>query len=154
MTMSVSSLLLLTLLSLTLAVDAFVPLLSSTSSTTAAGRRTTTSTSTTSLFAVSALVRKAKEAELRKQIKDNGGIEDAVMEKYKLIQTALKAEESDDADDDATTTAISSKSKNIGMGILQSNLTRRKGTITVIAEYKRKIADGLKTRVPSPKKLN
>ncbi len=85
-----------------------------------------TTTSSTALFAVSSLVRKAKEAELRKDLKENG-IPDAVMEQYKIIQDALKS-------DDAT------PPKEIG--VLQERITKRKGTITVIAEYKRKIADG------------
>eukprot|EP00536_Pseudo-nitzschia_multiseries_P006950 jgi/Psemu1/194204/e_gw1.154.93.1 len=88
------------------------------------------SSSSTSLFAVSSLVRKAKEAELRKSLKENG-IPDEVMERYKVIQEALK--KSEDDDDVAPPKA---------MGPLQDRLTRRKGTITVIAEYKRKIADG------------
>jgi len=117
-------------------VDAFViPNLSSSSSSsssllspTTAGTSLSSPSTTTTLFAVSALVRKAKEEELRKQIKEkNGKLDDDVMEKYKLIQDALK-------DDDATTRT--------GPGLLQSNLIKRKGTITVIAEYKRKIADG------------
>lgn len=85
-----------------------------------------TTTSSTALFAVSSLVRKAKEAELRKDLKENG-IPDAVMEQYKIIQDALKS-------DDATPPKE--------MGVLQERITKRKGTITVIAEYKRKIADG------------
>jgi indole-3-glycerol phosphate synthase len=87
---------------------------------------TTSTTTTTSLFAVSSLVRKAKETELRKELKENG-IPDEVMEQYKIIQEALKKEDSEAPKE---------------MGPLQQSLTRRKGTITVIAEYKRKIADG------------
>eukprot|EP00531_Pseudo-nitzschia_arenysensis_P012802 CAMPEP_0116132480 /NCGR_PEP_ID=MMETSP0329-20121206/9569_1 /TAXON_ID=697910 /ORGANISM="Pseudo-nitzschia arenysensis, Strain B593" /LENGTH=382 /DNA_ID=CAMNT_0003626995 /DNA_START=154 /DNA_END=1302 /DNA_ORIENTATION=- len=85
-----------------------------------------TTTSSTSLFAVSSLVRKAKEAELRKGLKENG-IPDAVMEQYKIIQEALKSDEATPPKE---------------MGALQERITKRKGTITVIAEYKRKIADG------------
>jgi indole-3-glycerol phosphate synthase len=139
------TLLILSLTALTVTVDAFVP----STTTSSISRRhhtssTTTSTSKTSLFAVSALVRKAKEAELRKQIKDNGGIDDDVMEKYKIIQEALKENNSEDEDGSSNTSSQNKKKtkKNIGMGPLQQNLTRRKGTITVIAEYKRKIADG------------
>jgi len=98
-------------------VESFVP---------AAPQITSTATSSTSLFAVSSLVRKAKEAELRKSLKENG-IPDAVMEQYKIIQEALKSDESTPPKE---------------MGELQTRLTKRKGTITVIAEYKRKIADG------------
>mmetsp|Transcript_33545 Transcript_33545/g.79090 ORF Transcript_33545/g.79090 Transcript_33545/m.79090 type:complete len:384 (+) Transcript_33545:179-1330(+) len=85
-----------------------------------------TTGSKTSLFAVSSLVRKAKEAALRKSLKESG-IPDNVMESYKVIQEALKNE------DNEAPKAV---------GPLQERLTRRKGTITVIAEYKRKIADG------------
>lgn len=109
------------LLAIDVEVESFVP-------TTAPKLVTTsTTTSTTSLFAVSSLVRKAKETELRKQIKDNG-IADDVMANYKIIQAALAEE---------TPAAPPTE-----MGTLQQSLTRRKGTITVIAEYKRKIADG------------
>ena len=99
-------------------VESFVPA--------AAPRIITTTSTSTSLFAVSSLVRKAKEAELRKDLQENG-IPDAVMEQYKIIQEALKSDAVEAPKD---------------MGPLQQSLTRRKGTITVIAEYKRKIADG------------
>ena len=90
--------------------------------------------STTALFAVSALVRKAKEAELRQQIQDEG-IPDAVMTHYKIIQHAAKKKTTNDP-------VTEEEEPLLAMGPLQTNLTRRKGTITVIAEYKRKIADG------------
>lgn len=75
----------------------------------------------TSLYAVGALAKKAKEASLRQYIAD--GIEDAVMEKYNVIKAALES-------DDEITAEV---------GPLQETLTRRKGTITVVAEYKRKL---------------
>jgi len=108
-----------------LAVESFVPTAPKLTTHGIIGTTSSTST-TTSLFAVSSLVRKAKETELRKEIKDNG-ISDEVMEKYKLIQEALQNETFEAPNE---------------MGSLQQSLTRRKGTITVIAEYKRKIADG------------
>ncbi|KAL3942776.1 MAG: hypothetical protein SGBAC_003088 [Bacillariaceae sp.] len=78
----------------------------------------------TSLQAIGALAKKAKEATLRQYIAD--GIDKEVMEKYNIIKEALeKADEDDD----------------LKMGPLQERLTKRKGTITVIAEYKRKLAD-------------
>jgi len=120
---SLSSLLLVAWTCL-IAVDAFAPSISTTPILVQSSSRS----SSTSLFAVSSLVRKAKETELRKGLKENG-IADEVMEKYKIIQEALKK---DDDDYDAPKE----------MGPLQQSLTRRKGTITVIAEYKRKIADG------------
>ena len=100
-------------------VESFVP--------TAPKMAPQTTTTSTSLFAVSSLVRKAKEAELRKDLKENG-IPDEVMEQYKIIQEALKSDDAAEAPKE--------------MGSLQERLTKRKGTITVIAEYKRKIADG------------
>jgi len=120
---SISFLLLVLAWTCILAVKAFVstaPKLATTS--------TGSSSSSTSLFAVSSLVRKAKETELRKSLKENG-IPDEVMESYKVIQAALKKDDGD----------APPKEK----GPLQEKLTRRKGTITVIAEYKRKIADGV-----------
>jgi indole-3-glycerol phosphate synthase len=83
-----------------------------------------TRTTTTRLHAVSALVKKAKEASLRQYVAD--GIEDDVMEQYKKIKEALEKDSLD----------LSTQE----MGPLQQELTRRKGTITVIAEYKRKLA--------------
>jgi len=118
-----------------LAVESFVPASSPrftaiTTTTTTSESSTGCTTSTTALFAVSSLVRKAKEAELRKNLKENG-ISDDVMESYKVIQEALNKKKDGDEDEAPKE-----------MGALQQSLTRRKGTITVIAEYKRKIADG------------
>lgn len=107
-----------------LSAESFVPTAPKLAPTTSSSF--SSSSSSTSLFAVSTLVRKAKETELRKELKENG-ISDNVMEQYKIIQETLK-----------TDTATPPKE----MGPLQQSLTRRKGTITVIAEYKRKIADG------------
>lgn len=112
-----------------LAVESFVP----------AARTMATiggSTTTTSLFAVSSLVRKAKEAELRKELKENG-IPDEVMANYKIIQEALKNVDSEAPKE---------------IGPLQQSITRRKGTITVIAEYKRRIADGANGYINADKK--
>jgi indole-3-glycerol phosphate synthase len=83
------------------------------------------SSSSTCLFAVSALVRKAKEAELRSYIQEHG-IADDIKEHYATIQETLKS----DVDMDFNT-----------VGKLQERLHRRKGTLTVIAEFKRKLAD-------------
>jgi len=96
--------------------------------------------STTALSAVSALVRKAKEAELRQQIQDEG-IPEAVMAHYKRIQQAAVVGTKEKKTNDPVTGAVEEEPV-LAMGPLQTNLTRRKGTITVIAEYKRKIADG------------
>lgn len=82
----------------------------------------------TSLQAIGALAKKAKEATLRQYIAS--GIDKDVMEKYNIIKEAL--ERGDSGED---------KEGDLKMGPLQERLTRRKGTITVIAEYKRKLAD-------------
>ena len=79
----------------------------------------------TSLHAIGALAKKAKEATLRQYIAN--GIEDSVMDKYNIIKETL-------AKDDES-------SGSIAVGPLQQTLTKRKGTITVIAEYKRKLSD-------------
>ena len=77
--------------------------------------------SSSSLYAIGVLARKAKEADLRKYCE--GGVEDAVMDKLKLIKEAGDSIELGTGEP----------------GPLQQVLTRRKGTITLIAEYKRKI---------------
>jgi indole-3-glycerol phosphate synthase len=77
----------------------------------------------TPLLAVGALVRKAKEASLREYV--SGGIEEKVLEQYNIIKAA--------SDEPLPQTTE--------MGPLQRDLTKRKGTITVIAEYKRKLVD-------------
>ena len=82
---------------------------------------TPTPTSSTSLFAIGALAKKAKQADLRKYVADNG-VEDDVMKVYNQIK-----EQIDTID-----------LENQQPGTLQQALTKRKGTITVIAEYKRK----------------
>ena len=122
-----SSVILMAVLGLAVShVDAFAPIQLSTKTCNipTVATRTTTATST-SLYAIGALAKKAKEASLRQYIAD--GIEDDVMEQYKIIKAAMEKE---DSDDDVTK-----------MGPLQEVLTRRRGTITVIAEYKRKLSD-------------
>lgn len=82
----------------------------------------------TQLFAVGVLAKKAKQAELRKYVQEVG-VEESVMQLYKKIQEALGSHDASTQDDADT---------NQSPGPLQLALTRRKGTITVIAEYKRK----------------
>jgi len=77
--------------------------------------------SSSALRAIGVLARKAKEADVRKYCEE--GVEDGTMEQYKIIK-----EKSGDIDLSSSTP-----------GPLQQALTRRKGTITLIAEYKRKI---------------
>lgn len=86
--------------------------------------RTLEASSSSALYAIGVLARKAKEADIRKYCE--AGVEDDVMVEYKKI-TAAK-DEPLDMDKEA--------------GPLQAVLTRRKGTITVIAEYKRKVENG------------
>lgn len=91
-------------------------------------RTTSTSTSSSSssstcLFAIGALAKKAKQAALKEYV--SGGISDDVMTIYKDMKSKM-----DSVD-------LSSSSASSG-GPLQQALTKRKGTITVIAEYKRK----------------
>jgi len=78
--------------------------------------------SRTALNAIGALAKKSKEADLRKYIQD--GIGDDVREKYSLLKKALE--------DDSFSINDST------VGPLQEALTKRKGTITIIAEYRRK----------------
>jgi indole-3-glycerol phosphate synthase len=80
--------------------------------------------SPTALHAIGVLARKAKEADIRKYCE--AGVPDDVMVEYKKI----KAVEGEPLLMDG------------GPGPLQVVLTRRKGTITVIAEYKRKVENG------------
>lgn len=77
---------------------------------------------TTSLDAIGVFVRKAKEADVRKYCEE--GPSESVLALLKQINDAP-----DEAADDATTT----------VGELQGLLTKRKGTISIIAEYKRKL---------------
>ena len=81
------------------------------------------SITSTSLNAIGVLARKAKEAEVRQYCE--AGIEESVMDQVKIMKANLASlpslEESDKA----------------GPGPLQKGLTKRKGTISIIAEYKR-----------------
>jgi indole-3-glycerol phosphate synthase len=77
------------------------------------------------LHAIAALAKKAKQADLKQYVA--GGIDDAVMAVYKTIKAALALQ-------DGTTIDLLSQQT---PGPLQESLTKRKGTITVIAEYKR-----------------
>jgi indole-3-glycerol phosphate synthase len=77
------------------------------------------------LHAIAALVKKAKLAELQTYIQN--GVPDSIMQKYKQLQEAA-----------TTTTTKESSNK---MGPVQDMLTRRKGTITIITEYKRKLSE-------------
>lgn len=84
------------------------------------------SSSSTELHAIGVLAKKAKELELRKYVE--AGIPASVMEKVQQMKGA--------------TTAVPPLSSSSGtLGPVQKALTKRKGTIAVIAEYKRKLTD-------------
>ena len=89
------------------------------------------SSSSTSLAAVPALVKRAKKEALKQYVTQ--GVPDEVMQIYKTMTQQVKetnAAETETAVDDSSTTSV--------MGPLQDALTRRKGTLTVIAEFRRK----------------
>jgi indole-3-glycerol phosphate synthase len=85
-----------------------------------------TSTTSTSLYAIGVLAKKAKEIELRKYAE--AGIPEDVMAKVKDMKAGAAAS---DGASDATKEA----------GPVQRALTKRKGTIAIIAEYKRRLED-------------
>lgn len=122
-------------------VDAFISSPPLIQTVTFVGRTTTTTTTTTisnpqrnarhhkdvwKLHAIGVLAKKAKQAELRKYVTD--GVDDAVMEYYHRIQDD-KQQQNEQQTPPPTPTPP---------GPLQQELTKRKGTITVIAEFKRK----------------
>ena len=82
-----------------------------------------TGRSSTPLNAIGALAKKAKQADLRKYVE--GGIDDDVLEKYNTLKEALVKGTID-------------VMENTTPGPLQQALTKRKGTITIIAEFRRK----------------
>jgi len=90
--------------------------------------------STTSLNALGVFVRKAKEADVRAYCE--AGPPESVLNILKQI--------TDDA-----------QVANSKMGELQESLTKRKGTITIIAEYKRKLeGTGFVSEIPEPELLS
>ena len=101
---------------------------------------TTSRHSSTSLYAIGALAKKAKQTDLKKYVE--GGIDDSVMSVYKQMKAAMN-----DVD-------LSSQSP----GPLQEALTKRKGTITVIAEFKRRNSEAengyIKTEIFAPELLS
>jgi len=83
----------------------------------------TSSVTSTSLNAIGVLARKAKENEVRQYCE--AGIEESVMEKVKEMKASLESLPSVAESDEA------------GPGPIQKGLTKRKGTISIIAEYKK-----------------
>ena len=94
--------------------------------------------SSTALNALGVLARKAKENEIRQYCE--GGIDEAVMEQVKIMKENL----SNISDEEGK------------VGPVQASLTKRKGTITIIAEYKRKFAvdDGFVDEMIEPEVLS
>lgn len=88
--------------------------------------------SSTSLGAIGVFVRKAKEADVRKYCEE--GPSESVLALLQQIKDAASASTSDGGSAATTDDATSP------IGEIQSQLTKRKGTITIIAEYKRKIS--------------
>lgn len=97
--------------------------------------RTQTTSTSTSLFAIAALVKKAKKEALKQYVAQ--GVPENVMEIYKtMMQTVAETASSESSA--SATGSITPPS----IGPLQQTLTRRKGTITVVAEFKRKMESG------------
>jgi len=90
-----------------------------------------TSRRSVELNAIGVLARKAKEMDVRKYVES--GVPDDVMAKYNQMKEASK---------DAA--------KPVAPGPVQTDLTKRKGTITVIAEYKRKLESGYIDEIVPP----
>ena len=102
-------------------------------------QQTIQSTTSTSLNALGVFVRKAKEADVRKYCEE--GPPESVLALLKKINDAA-------GDSDAATTSTE-------VGELHQSLTKRKGTITIIAEYKRKLeGTGYMSEILSPELLS
>lgn len=97
-----------------------------------------TTTSSTSLYALGVLARKAKENEIRQYCEN--GIDDSVMAQVKIMKENLPNVEEGNEEP----------------GPVQSSLTKRKGTISIIAEYKRKLIvnDGFADEMFEPQVLS
>jgi Indole-3-glycerol phosphate synthase len=118
----------LTMLTYTTKTTGFTPVVQPTL-TSSAGRGSSTSSlsspkyTTTSLNAIGVLARKAKENEIRQYCQE--GIDDSVLQKVQEMKQNLPCLPSVQEADQA------------GPGPVQLGLTKRKGTISIIAEYKR-----------------
>jgi hypothetical protein len=84
------------------------------------------------LAAIGSLVKKAKQAALRKYVET--GVPQNVLDVYNDMMKAVQQHQAASASDGPATTAAA-------VGPLQESLTKRRGTITVIAEYKRKASE-------------
>eukprot|EP00590_Aulacoseira_subarctica_P007664 CAMPEP_0172416128 /NCGR_PEP_ID=MMETSP1064-20121228/2561_1 /TAXON_ID=202472 /ORGANISM="Aulacoseira subarctica , Strain CCAP 1002/5" /LENGTH=341 /DNA_ID=CAMNT_0013153537 /DNA_START=217 /DNA_END=1242 /DNA_ORIENTATION=- len=91
----------------------------------AATQSSSSSSSSTALNAIGVLAKKAKEMELRKYVET--GVPASVMEKFHQMKTASGG----------SSTVLPAGTT----GPVQKVLTKRRGTIAVIAEYKRKLTD-------------
>ena len=87
-------------------------------------RAATQSSSTSALNAIGVLAKKAKEMELRKYVES--GVPAPVMEKFQQMKASS-----------SSTSVLPAGT----IGPVQKALTKRRGTIAVIAEYKRRLTD-------------
>ncbi|KAL3799889.1 hypothetical protein ACHAW5_004401 [Stephanodiscus triporus] len=134
-----------------------IPRRTTTTSTTSTTSNTaTTATSSTSLCAIGVFVRKAKEAEVRRYMDD--GPSESVLALLRKIEDAREAGRRRDSSNDgggSPSLSPSSPSTGGGVGVLQSHLTKRRGTISIIAEYKRNLpSSGYIVDVPPPAVLS
>jgi len=103
------------------------------------------SATSTSLGAIGVFVRKAKEADVRKYCEE--GPSESVLALLKQIKDAAASA--------ATTGDAGGSDDDTPIGFIQSQLTKRKGTITIIAEYKRKVTgSGFLTDILPPEILS
>eukprot|EP00549_Striatella_unipunctata_P015886 CAMPEP_0118696662 /NCGR_PEP_ID=MMETSP0800-20121206/13987_1 /TAXON_ID=210618 ORGANISM="Striatella unipunctata, Strain CCMP2910" /NCGR_SAMPLE_ID=MMETSP0800 /ASSEMBLY_ACC=CAM_ASM_000638 /LENGTH=404 /DNA_ID=CAMNT_0006595831 /DNA_START=470 /DNA_END=1684 /DNA_ORIENTATION=- len=98
-------------------------------------------TTTTSLHAIGVLAKRAKEMDLRKYAE--GGLDDDVQEKLDIIKQYTSSDNGND-----------SNNKEEVVGPLQQALTKRRGTISVVAEYKRKLDSGYVDEIFDPEILS
>lgn len=122
--------------------------------------RTTTSTvasssssSSTALRAVGVFVRKAKEAEVRKYCEE--GPSDSVLAVLDRIKGRRQAASSTSSTSSTTTATTATTTATTTPGPLQSSLTKRSGTVAIIAEYKRNlVGSSYLTEIPPPSILS
>ena len=110
-------------------------------------------TKSTRLYAIGTLVKRAKLYELQQYIQQNQPLPSDVMACYEQIQAYSKENTNgipnNNNNNNATTTSTTST-----IGPLQQALTKRKGTLSVIAEYKRPTTTTTSVSVSSIDTLN
>lgn len=104
--------------------------------------KSTTGVTSTELNAIGVLARKAKENEVRQWCE--AGIDDSVMDKVKEMKANLP------------TLPSAAEADAAGAGPVQKSLTKRKGTISIIAEYKKTfiVEDGFADDVFAPELMS